>query len=72
MKSTKTYNPCEPIITYPCLMVGNSSGVVVLFSSSGRGVIVHKGTHGYNIGHTELNWGMSFFKPYNGSIRLEN
>ena len=55
MKSVKTDKSCEQTITYPCLMEGNSSGVIVLFSEYGKGVIVYKGKHVYDIGHIDLS-----------------
>lgn len=52
-------------INYPCLMVGSFSGVIVLFTKEGIGIV--KGTGNkhrpYSIGHYSDQWRMQQFKP---------
>lgn len=79
MKSIMTVAPKQEQ-TYPCLMEG-SNGVVVLFTAPRVGTLVGIGTgSGYTqsdlgvhrIATNGSGWGMSYFKPFIGTITLSN
>lgn len=72
MKTTVKRGDDTQKIDYPCLMMSRVSGNVVLFTSKGKGMCVHKGDSGWNVGcYTEL-WDMNAFNPFNGTVTLEN
>ena len=71
MKSTKSDKPCEPTVTYPCLMIGKR-GAVVLFSDVTTGMVIYKGNSSNCIGEYINYWPANNFIPYNGSVCLEN
>jgi hypothetical protein len=78
MKSVIT----EPVVapdttTYPCLKVlvdyrlDEERSQIVLFSSASEGVVVHA-DKGFPVGHHSTAWMPSMFKPFKGTITLEN
>jgi len=70
MKSVIKENDKKEII-YPCLMIGEHTGVVVLFEKKGVGMVVNNCPQ-YGIGHYSNEWVMINFKPFNGTIELSN
>ena len=78
MKSIKSDRSCEPTITYPCLMTGERYGGVLLITKvegqQATGTLLVKGSDNnpYPIGAYEERWDISYLKPYNGSVCLEN
>jgi hypothetical protein len=73
MRSTLSRDDAETETTYPCLMTGTRSGVVILFHAEGKGVVVHnKGTGGSSEGYYSEDWYMGSFTPFDGTVTLEN
>jgi hypothetical protein len=71
MKSIKSDKPCEPKAKFPCLMIAYN-GEIVLFTSSSTGTCVHSDSTHQGMGRHLNRWSMGNFKPYNGSVCLEN
>lgn len=59
-------------VDYPCLMVGEETGVIVLFDKAKRGIVVKPVDRKFKIGFYCETWEMDLFTPYQGSITLEN
>ena len=73
MKSIKSDKPCEPTITYPCLMHKPANGLVVLMTKDKRGTVIYTGSSDvYDVGDTSEGFLMFHFTLYNGSVCLEN
>jgi len=73
MKSTVTEKPCEKKSKYPCLMLSGINGMVWLIYKSGCGTrITDKTEHTDVIGFFNDNLDMEDFKPFHGSVCLEN
>jgi len=76
MKSTKIDGPCEPTITYPCLMISTLGAVVLIsgrISNSGIGTVVHETqSSNFPVGTHKTCWDMQLLKPFKGSVCLEN
>jgi hypothetical protein len=58
--------------TYPCLMEGNGSGLIVLFYAENIGTVIHAGTDPFGIGYYASNWALSAFTEYTGEVVLSN
>ena len=71
MKSIVSSKSCVTIVSYPRLMIGVSTRVVVLMSSRKVGTVVNN-VDGFNIGWNSINWDHDTLKPYEGSVCLEN
>ena len=76
MKSIKANpTPVVPKINYPCLMVSNMTGCIVLFSSKSCGTVVSLGDIKpcYNkIGDESDGWVSNNFTLYGGTVTLSN
>ena len=64
----------EGEIKYPCLMTahGDLGTIVVLFTSKHFGTVVYSERKELPIGFYTEAWGMSSFKPFDGTIELSN
>ena len=71
MKSIVKDTSKESVISYPCLML-STEGRIVLFNKSGCGVVVSAKGTAFPLGHYSDDWYMPHFKPFNGSVTLEN
>ena len=56
---------------YPKLMKSRVSGVIVLFESEGRGMVVYSHETASPVGHFSSEWGDTF-EDFEGAITLEN
>ena len=56
---------------YPCLKASDGKQFVVLFIKKKTGIVVSHDKV-WPIGHFSSDWGESFFKPFNGTVTLEN
>lgn len=56
---------------YPKLMISTITNQIVLFSSSTRGIAVND-TKYYLSGHLAIDWAISNFVDYQGSVTLSN
>ncbi len=57
---------------FPKLMQDPRTGMVVLFTEPGRGMVVHRG-NGYSIGvYLDGQWKMGGFFDYTGTVTLSN
>lgn len=71
MKSVKVSIPSiSP--SYPCLMEHNTKTHVVLFTSNGVGNVVQTDSNNISLGYHSNAWLMNTFRPYVGTITLEN
>ena len=73
MKITVNEEKKESEIKYPCLMKNSNTDSIALFSAPKTGILIKLGaryTSSY-IGEYSSEWS-SYFKPFNGSITLEN
>lgn len=75
MKST--HNKAEQVqkeIKYPCLMVANETGVIVLFESPKCGMVVSSTPRSQSVSHYSKVWDMSYFTPLppTESVTLSN
>ena len=59
-------------IKFPIIMIGDITGVVVLFTEWERGVVIYDGDHTVNTGNISNKWFMGDFKRYNGEVVLRN
>jgi len=50
-------------IIYPCLMISNETGGVVLMSGFGTGTLIFKGKMTVSIGYNSSGWSMRHFTP---------
>ena len=62
----------ERELSFPKLMIGKTSGVIVLMFEHGVGTVVHVGDSGYVIGQRIQYWDMRNFKDYTGSVTITN
>jgi hypothetical protein len=58
-------------ITYPCLMQSKYNELIVLFHSEGRGMVVRPNKD-FNESSDIRGWNMDNFKPFHGTITLQN
>ena len=59
--------------SFPRLMIGSSSGCIILFSSDRCGVILNAGDNeNLKVGHKSKTWDMNYFNNFNKSITLTN
>ncbi len=75
MKSTLgKIPPKKPELHYPCLLEDvNNGSRVVLFTGPGIGTVLSESASGcYTIGYRHNCWEMSWFRPYDGVVVLEN
>jgi hypothetical protein len=56
----------------PGLFVHDGFQIIVLMSAPGNGIIVGNACTGQPLGKFGNNWFMEDFKPYKGSVILEN
>ena len=57
---------------FPKLMIAkDSTEGIVLFSSSGTGIIVNPGTDMAGLGHFSIDWGMDYFEDLPKDIVIE-
>ena len=72
MKSTHNKST-QPVVKYPCLMVGEQ-GQVVLFENYGCGTVVVSTVEYQPIGNYSITWAMDCFTPLppNESVTLKN
>jgi hypothetical protein len=56
---------------FPKLMKSNVSGITILFSEDGTGIIVN-GNGAYSVGELANNWDMHNFEDFNGELTLKN
>ena len=60
-------------IKYPCLMVSEKTGCIVLFEEDSCGVVVNSDNSlVHAIGYYSKYWKMSDFIPYKGKVILQN
>lgn len=72
MKITYT-GPTKRDLSFPCLMQGDESGVIVLFYSEGRGTVLDPGRNKkFALGEHTSTWAMDCFAFLEGPITLEN
>lgn len=72
MKATlKQENQKKQEQQYPYIGIGDQTGLVVLFTEKGEGMVLNDGRK-YSIGKYSKGWSMSYFKPLKGSIELSN
>jgi hypothetical protein len=59
---------------YPKLMIGDKTGIIVLFSWHSRGTVINtgNGTTCLEIGEHYTEWKMETFKDFHGSVILNN
>ena len=57
---------------FPCLKITEDDEVVVLFNSPKEGMVVGDIGGRYTVGHHGIYWDPRGFRPYNGSITLQN
>ena len=68
-----TVNQAEAAQEYPCLMISEETGLVILFTSHGVGtVIVASKVMDDKLGERKARLVMSRFKPFHGTVTLEN
>lgn len=76
MKSTINVKNQIDEIKYPFLGQNIDNGDVVLFTVSGVGTIVYSDPRRleseWKFGYNSKNWNMINFKPFNGTVTLEN
>ncbi len=76
MKSVKSDKSCEPTVDYPYLMEGIDGRIVLMTGVTDRGcagTIMYAPRYSVNpVGHWSEGWDVDYFKPYNGSVCLEN
>lgn len=74
MKSTLSKLASQKAITYPCLMVAENDGdVVVLFSSAGCGAVVYCNPDSiHEVGDFYESWEMGSFEFLVGEVKLSN
>ena len=60
----------EPL-KFPCLMISNNSKVV-LFQSEKIGTLIGSDLSHKPYGYYSRDWDMNEFKPFNGTITLQN
>ncbi|MFO0454313.1 MAG: hypothetical protein ACK52I_37645 [Pseudomonadota bacterium] len=59
---------------FPKLMIGNETGIIVLFNWPSRGTIINigNGTTGLELGDYFTEWKMETFKDFHGTVILNN
>ena len=57
---------------YPKLMIGESTGQIVLFYRDECGVAIDKGIDGNEYGHYSTGWCMGYFTDYNEPVTIVN
>jgi hypothetical protein len=59
---------------FPKLMIGDKTGIIVLFNWHSRGTVINTGdgTTCVEIGEHYTEWKMETFKDYEGSVILNN
>lgn len=55
---------------YPFIGVTNNEKLIVIFSEEGIGIVI--GGSDYGLGHLSDDWSMNNFKPFKGTVTLEN
>ena len=75
MKSELTERKVEEKIEFPKLMESRNGEIIVLFSDSDKGAVVHKrnsSSYIEQIGYYSKNWYMEDFIDYEGVLTLQN
>lgn len=63
----------KPEEEYPCLMMHHKSEMIVLFVSPTEGTVVSLGKElRYFFGEVCIDWNISCFVPFTGSVTLRN
>lgn len=57
---------------YPKLMVGKSSGTIVLLSEHSAGTVVHPGAGAFAVGYHFTHFDMGRLEPFTGTVTLRN
>ena len=68
MKATISQNK---EIKYPCLMISDDSQTIILFDKFESGMVVSYSEH-HKLGCYADDWDMKVFKPFTGTITLQN
>jgi hypothetical protein len=70
----KVFEENQEEIKFPCLMISNQTGNIVLFSCDKKGVVLLRGENPtlWKIGDYGNDFAMENFKPFKGSITLSN
>jgi hypothetical protein len=74
MKVTVTEKENEQEIKFPCLMKSSESGNIVLFYCYEKGTVVSVGDRStvWKVGEHSSVFSMGSFKPFKGTITLQN
>ncbi len=72
MKSVVKECKVNQEIEYPCLMKGEDTEQIVLFSELGIGIVVDQGKSGRVLSDFSTNWYMNEFTLFDGSVTLSN
>lgn len=73
---TEIINTMKKDIVYPCLMISELSGMILLVEdkdgSYARGAVLDPGESEHRIGEHSSRWDGRIFKPFEGKIMLSN
>lgn len=74
IKSVMKEEEKRPAPYYPILKKSTTNNQVVLFTATGVGIVVSKGTMGANpsVGIYNTSWAENMFEPFHGTITLSN
>ena len=73
MKVTiKVKEEIKEVEKFPCLKITEDDDVIVLFNSPKEGTVIRDIDGRYTVGHHSIYWDHGGFRPYNGSITLQN
>ena len=70
-KSGGIVKPPKPI-NYPVIMKSKISGMIVLFSDEGAGVVLKRTGLNYDVGEYSNEWVMSTFEKFDDVISMQN
>lgn len=59
-------------IKYPCLMIADDTGHIYLMANKDKGTRVYSSNDSADVGDHNERWVSDDFKPFHGSITLEN
>lgn len=71
MKSTAEFIEDVTKITYPCLLRGVSTHLIVLFTKPKTGTVVHQNDR-HSLGYYSSDWDMSCFKKADVTVTLSD
>jgi hypothetical protein len=72
MKSQIVELRSKKVLGFPKLMQGTITDVVVLFYEKSKGQVVNGECSDIHLGDNYIEWNMSNFKDFNGTIKLSN